>query len=85
MIHFWGPRDGSFNQGRALAELADHLGKLASRGDAAGRRAREGQARMGKGEDLGLGTPGCLQWSKVMGFKFLNGFIKDLINGFKDV
>lgn len=42
-------------QGRALAELTDHLGKLASRGDAAGRRARGAQAHgaEGKGEDLG--------------------------------
>lgn len=34
-------------QGRALAELTDHLGKLASRGDAAGRRARGAQAHLG--------------------------------------
>eukprot|EP00434_Breviolum_minutum_P034449 symbB.v1.2.030492.t1/scaffold3435.1/size56750/2 len=35
-------------KGRALAELTDHLGKLASRGDAAGRRARGAQVEAWK-------------------------------------
>ena len=55
-------------QGRALAELTDHLGKLASRGDAAGRRARGAQARRGaegKGEDLGHLGIFSYEWSQL--------------------